>query len=118
MFEKHINLQVKPGGKKHSLRVSQGKSGVLSISLYDGNERYMIPKGLSIDLNAVCPSGDGYLCSTEIKDGDVAVNIPSLFTEEAGTITCQLSFWEKGDYALSDTFTINVRAARADEEGE
>ena len=116
MFEKHIDLQINPGGKKPSLRVSQHEEGTVTITLMDGNEQFMIPEKMSIDLNAALPSGDGYLCSTEIKDREVVATIPSLFTEEPGTVSCQLSFWNMGDYSLSDLFTISVKVARVSAE--
>ena len=116
MFTKHIDLQIKPGGKKPSIRVSQHEEGTVTITLMDGNEQFKIPEKMTVDFNAVLPSGDGFLCSTGIMDGEVEVAVPSLFTEEPGTVSCQLSFWNMGDYSLSDLFTISVKVARVSAE--
>ena len=110
MVTRKIDLQIRPGGKRHRFRIKQYETGdkALLIRLTDDGAPCILPAGTPAELCFSRPDGSGFsiLCSV---DGELlSADVTSDMTECPGKVVCAVLFPLEGEWLCTDEFTVSI----------
>ena len=110
MVTRKIDLQIRPGGKRHRLRFKQYETGekALLIRLKDDGAQCLLPSGTSAQLCFSRPDKNGFSVPCSV-DGDLlSIDIVPDMTECPGKVVCTVLFPLNGEWICTDEFTVSI----------
>ena len=110
MVTRNIDLQIRPGGKRHRLRFKQYETGekALLIRLTDDGAPCTLPADTPAELCFSRPDKNGFSVPCSV-DGDLlSIDVGSDMTECPGKVVCAVLFPLEGEWLCTDEFTVSI----------
>ena len=110
MVTRNIDLQIRPGGKRHHLRfkkLSDGEKALLIRLTDDGTPR-ILPAGTPAELCFSRPDKNGFSVPCRIEEDMLAIDIVPDMTECPGKVVCAVLFPLNGEWICTDEFTVSI----------
>lgn len=116
------NLNLRPGRVPVIVHTSQYDHGWWVVfTLYNGNELFVIPEGVSGTIRALRPDGTAYAQEVTVNNGasTVGVSVGTQLNIAAGMVACELVLADTdGNRIGTANFCIKVESAPIDEDAE
>ena len=110
MVTRKIDLQIRPGGKRHHLRFKQYETGekALLIRLTDDGAPCLLPADTPAELCFSRPDKNGFSVPCRIEEDMLATDIVPDMTECPGKVVCAVLFPLEGEWLCTDEFTVSI----------